>query len=320
MHDESDLSGLIQELGTLTTEAFDPQRADLDLMSTSDLVRAMNSEDARVPAAVAERSAEIVDAVDGIAARMRAGGRLFYLGAGTAGRIGVLDASECPPTFGTDPSLIVGLIAGGDGAIHTAVEGAEDDHTAAGLELDALGLTSADIVVGVSASGRTPYVVGGLAAANAAQALTIAVACNRPSVIGTVADIAIEVVVGPEFVAGSTRLKAGTAQKLVLNMLTTLSMVRLGKTYRGVMVDLQATNAKLRARSIRTVATMAGVSLDDAAAALDATGGAVKRAILVLLTGLAPGAAPAALDAADGMLRVAVASAERVRASEQSTP
>jgi len=307
VHDAPDLAGLITELGTLTTEDFDPERRDLDLMSTGELVVAMNAEDARVAAAVAERTPEITAAVDAIVERMRRGGRLVYLGAGTAGRMGVLDASECPPTFGTDPSLILGLIAGGPAAIHTAVEGAEDDLDAAGDELRELGLTPADTVVGISASGRTPYVVGGLTAARSVGALTIALACNAPSAIGAVADIAIEVVVGAEFVAGSTRLKAGTAQKLVLNMLTTLSMIRLGKTYRGVMVDLQATNEKLRARSIRTVAAMTGASIEDSAEALDRTGGVVKRAILVLSTGIAADAAPAALDAADGMLGRAIA-------------
>lgn len=312
MHDDiagtatPDLTGLIAELGTLTTEYVDPDRGDLALLSTSDLVAAMNAEDARVAGAVATQSAAIAAAVDGIVERLRRGGRMIYLGAGTAGRMGVLDASECPPTFGTDPSLIIGLVAGGASAIHTAVEGAEDDVDAAGRELRALALGPEDVVIGVSASGRTPYVVGALTAARATGSLTIAVACNSPSVIGAVADIPIEVVVGPEFVAGSTRLKAGTAQKLVLNMLTTLSMIRLGKTYRGVMVDLQATNDKLRARSIRTVAMMTGASLGEAAGALDATRGAVKQAILVLSTGVAPEAAPAALLAAEGMLGRAI--------------
>jgi N-acetylmuramic acid 6-phosphate etherase len=307
---DTDLTGLVDELGTLTTEQFDPDRRDLDLMSTRELVVAMNAEDARVADAVAEQAAPIAHAVDGIVERLRRGGRLIYLGAGTAGRLGVLDASECPPTFGTDPSLIIGLVAGGSSAIHTAVEGAEDDLDAARFELSELGLTPEDVVVGVSASGRTPYVVGGLTAAGAIGSLTIAVACNSPSAIGRVSDIPIEVIVGPEFVAGSTRLKAGTAQKLVLNMLTTLSMIRLGKTYRGVMVDLQATNEKLRARSIRTVAVMAGASLADAAAALERTGGAVKQAILVLRAGITPEAAATALDAAGGMLAHAL---ERTR-------
>jgi len=306
VHDKSRLTGLITELSTLTTEAFDPDRSDLDLMSTNELVVAMNGEDARVPIAVAARSTEIAAAVNGIVDRMRRGGRLIYIGAGTAGRMGVLDASECPPTFGTDPSLIIGLIAGGSSAIHTAVEGAEDDLAASRIQLADLGLTADDVVVGVSASGRTPYVIGGLLAAREAGALSIAVACNSPSAIGAVADIPIEVVVGPEFIAGSTRLKSGTAQKLVLNMLSTLSMVRLGKTYRGVMVDLKATNEKLRARSIRTVASMTSADLDTAAAALDRADGVVKRAILSLSTGITPDEATAALDAADGMLSRAI--------------
>ena len=308
---DSGLTSLIAELGTLTTEHFDPERSDLDLMSTSELVVAMNAEDARVAAAVAEQSDAIASAVDGIVERLRRGGRIIYLGAGTAGRMGVLDASECPPTFGTDPSLIIGLVAGGASAIHTAVEGSEDDLDAAGLELRALALAPEDVVVGVSASGRTPYVIGGLRAARETGSLAIAVACNPRSAIGAVSDISIEVIVGPEFIAGSTRLKAGTAQKLVLNMLTTLSMVRLGKTYRGVMVDLQATNEKLRARSIRTVAVMSGASLTDAAATLDRTDGAVKQAILMLSTGMSPEAAHTALEAADGMLAHAIEQARR---------
>ena len=307
MHDAPALTDLITELGTLTTEHFDPDRGDLDLISTQQLVAAMNAEDARVAAAVADRSIEITAAVDAIVDRMRRGGRLIYLGAGTAGRMGVLDASECPPTFGTDPSLIIGLIAGGASAIHTAVEGAEDDLDAAGIELADLGLDADDVVVGVSASGRTPYVIGGLTAARARGALTIAVACNAPSAIGAVADIPIEVVVGPEFVAGSTRLKAGTAQKLVLNMLTTPSLIRLGQTYRGVRGGLRATNETLRARSIRTVAVMADATLDAAADALDRTDGAVKQAILVLSTGIPAEAAAAAIAAADGMLARAIA-------------
>lgn len=299
---------LIDELAGLTTERAG-ERGDLAALSTDELVLAMNAEDRLVPAAVGDHAQEIARAVDGIVERMRRGGRLFYLGAGTAGRIGVLDASECPPTFGTDPSLIVGLIAGGPSAIHTAVEGAEDDDEAAASELAAHALAPEDIVVGISASGRSPYVVGGLDHARRVGALTIAVASNSPSAIGAVADLAIEVVVGPEFVAGSTRLKSGTAQKLVVNMLTTLSMIKLGKTYQGVMVDLQATNRKLRARSVRTVMALAEVDADTAEQALASVAGSVKQAILVLRGGVAPADAPAVLDAADGMLGVAIAAA-----------
>lgn len=306
-NDQARLATLLDVLSTLGTEASTIERGDLDLLDTTELVQRMNAEDHRVPAAVGERSAEIAAAVDGITERFRRGGRLIYLGAGTAGRVGVLDASECPPTFGTDPSMVVGLIAGGETAIRAAVENAEDDDTAAAASLRELGLTERDTVVGISASGRTPYVVGGLDFARGLGALTVAIASNPASEIGAVADIAIEVVTGPEFISGSTRLKSGTAQKLVVNMLTTLSMIKLGKTHRGVMVDLLATNEKLHARSIRTVTELTGAGLDDASAALDAAGGSVKLAILMISTGASADSAAQALQEADGILRLAIA-------------
>lgn len=305
-NDDTRLHSLLEVLSTLDTEASTTERGDLDLLDTAELVRRMNGEDRRVPSAVAERSAEIAAAVDGITARFRRGGRLIYIGAGTAGRVGVLDASECPPTFGTDPSMVVGLIAGGETAIRAAVENAEDDDEAAAASLREIGLTADDTVVGISASGRTPYVVGGLGFARATGALTVAIASNAASEIGAIADIAIEVVTGPEFISGSTRLKSGTAQKLVVNMLTTLSMIKLGKTHRGVMVDLLATNEKLHARSIRTVTQLTGVSVDDAAAALSDADGSVKLAILMLSTGASAETAADALRDADGILRVAI--------------
>jgi N-acetylmuramic acid 6-phosphate etherase len=297
---------LLDELATLTTESVDPRRGDLDELSTAELVRAMNAGDREVPDVVASQSAAIAAAVDGIVERMRRGGRLIYIGAGTAGRIGVLDASECPPTFGTDPSLVVGIIAGGPAAIQAAVESSEDDPQAAAGPLAGLGLQPVDTVVGISASGRTPYVVGGLDFARGVGAFTIAIASNAGSPIGALADVPIDVVVGPEFIAGSTRLKSGTAQKLVVNMLSTLTMVRLGKTYQGVMVDLQATNEKLHARSLRTVMMLTGSSAAAATSALEACRGSVKQAILVLRTGIPPEQAPALLDQAQGQLRVAI--------------
>jgi N-acetylmuramic acid 6-phosphate etherase len=306
-NDDLRLTELLDELSRLGTEASTTERGDLDLLGTLDLVRAMNAEDRRVPDAVEACSAEIAAAVDGITARFRRGGRLIYIGAGTAGRVGVLDASECPPTFGTDPSMVVGLIAGGETAIRSAVENAEDDSDAAERSLRDLGLTERDTVVGLSASGRTPYVVGGLRYARRIGALTVAIASNQHSAIGAEADIAIEVITGPEFISGSTRLKSGTAQKLVVNMLTTLSMIKLGKTYRGVMVDLEATNEKLRARSIRTVSQLAGVGVDDASYALAAAHGSVKLALLMLATAADADAAASALDSADGILREAIA-------------
>lgn len=306
MPNDNRLTALLETLSTLSTEASATERGDLDLLSTSELVSMMNREDHRVPDAVAECSAEVAAAVDGITARFRRGGRLIYIGAGTAGRIGVLDASECPPTFGTDPSMVVGLIAGGDRAIVAAVENAEDDDQAAETSLRELELTDRDTVVGISASGRTPYVRAGLQFAREVGALTVAIASNAASEIGEVAQIAIEVVTGPEFLSGSTRLKSGTAQKLVVNMLTTLSMIKIGKTYRGVMVDLRATNEKLRARSIRTVMQLAGVDVDDAARTLEAAGGSVKLALLMLTTGATADASAAALEAEDGVLRAAI--------------
>jgi N-acetylmuramic acid 6-phosphate etherase len=290
----------------LTTESTDPDRGDLDELTTAELVAAMNTTDSAVPGIVMGQAAAIALAIDGIVERMRRGGRLIYIGAGTAGRIGILDASECPPTFGTDPSLVVGLIAGGPAAIQAAVELSEDDPEAAGQALADLGLRSVDTVVGISASGRTPYVMGGLDFARSAGAFTVAIACNAQSAISALASVAIEVVVGPEFIAGSTRLKSGTAQKLVINMLSTLTMVRLGKTYRGVMVDLQATNEKLHARSLRTVMTLTGTPAAVARRALEECQGSVKQAVLVLRTGISPAQAPALLERAQGQLRTAI--------------
>ena len=304
--DSTRLAELLDELSSLGTEASTTERGDLDLLATAELVRRMNAEDQRVPLAVAERADEIARAVDGITARFRREGRLIYIGAGTAGRVGVLDASECPPTFGTDPSMVVGLIAGGETAIRAAVENAEDDAEAAEESLRALTLTERDTVVGISASGRTPYVVGGLDYARGIGALTVAIASNADSAIGAAAEIAIEVVTGAEFISGSTRLKAGTAQKLVVNMLTTLSMIKLGKTYRGVMVDLLATNEKLHARSVRTVSQLAGVGVDEASAALRAADGSVKLALLILASGADAQRATLALTQADGILREAI--------------
>jgi N-acetylmuramic acid 6-phosphate etherase len=306
-NDDVRLTALLSVLESLDTEASTTERGDLDLLDTAELIRRMNAEDRRVPAAVAERATEIASAIDGIAERFRRGGRLIYIGAGTAGRIGVLDASECPPTFGTDPSMVVGLIAGGETAIRSAVENAEDDDEAAAASLRDLDLSASDTVVGISASGRTPYVVGGLDYARGLGALTVAIASNAGSAIGAAAEIAIEVVTGPEFISGSTRLKAGTAQKLVVNMLTTLSMIKLGKTYRGVMVDLLATNEKLHARSIRTVSQLAGVGVGEASVALRAADGSVKLALLMLAADASPEAAASALVDADGILRDAIA-------------
>ncbi|MEV5240995.1 N-acetylmuramic acid 6-phosphate etherase [Streptomyces cinnamoneus] len=303
------IAALRAQLATLTTEAFRPELADIDQLSTHDIAAIMNAEDATVAGAVAGRLPEIAAAIDATAARMARGGRLLYAGAGTAGRLGVLDASECPPTFNTDPAQVVGLIAGGPGALVAAVEGAEDSAALAAADLDALKVGPDDTVVGVSASGRTPYAIGAVRHARAAGALTIGLACNAGSELGAAAEHAVEVVVGPELLTGSTRLKAGTAQKLVLNMLSTITMIRLGKTYGNLMVDVRASNEKLRARSRRIVALATGAADGDVEDALAATDGEVKNAILVLLGDVDGPTAARLLDASHGHLRAALRAA-----------
>ncbi|MGW1745582.1 N-acetylmuramic acid 6-phosphate etherase [Streptomyces sp. NPDC002092] len=299
------------ELESLTTEAFRPELADIDRLPTLDIARLMNGEDATVPAAVARQLPAIAAAIDAVAERMARGGRLLYAGAGTAGRLGVLDASECPPTFNTDPEQVVGLIAGGPDAMVTSVEGAEDSAELARNDLDALRLLAADTVVGVSASGRTPYAIAAVRHARELGALTIGLACNADSALAAAAEHGIEVVVGPELLTGSTRLKAGTAQKLVLNMLSTITMIRLGKTYGNLMVDVRASNEKLRARSRRIVALATGASDDEIERALAATDGEVKNAILTLLAGVDGPTAARLLEDSDGHLRAALAAATR---------
>jgi N-acetylmuramic acid 6-phosphate etherase len=303
MHHHDDLR---EELKHLATEATDSSLDDIDLVSTLEAAQRMNALDRSVPAAVEPCLPAIALAADSIAAAFRRGGRLVYVGAGTPGRLGVLDASECPPTFGTDPSQVVGVIAGGPVALTTAVEGAEDDEAAAVRDLDALGLTADDVVVGISASGRTPYVIAAILEARRRSALSVSVACNPDSAAGREADIAIDVVVGPEFIAGSTRLKAGTAQKLVLNMLTTLAMVRCNKTYGNRMVDVRATNEKLVARSFSLVQDVTGAASSEVAAALDAADGEVKTAIAMILSGSSAASVRAQLAAADGSLRAVI--------------
>ncbi|MFE9498989.1 N-acetylmuramic acid 6-phosphate etherase [Streptomyces collinus] len=300
---------LRSELESLTTEAFRPDLAEIDRLSTLDIARLMNGEDAGVPAAVAARLPQIAAAIDAVAARMSRGGRLVYAGAGTAGRLGVLDASECPPTFNTDPAQVVGLIAGGPQAMVTSVEGAEDSRELARRDLTALGLGPDDTVVGISASGRTPYAIGAVEQARALGALTVGLACNEHSALAAAAEHGIEVVVGPELITGSTRLKAGTAQKLVLNMLSTITMVRLGKTYGNLMVDVRASNDKLRARSRRIVALATGAPDEEIEKALTESGGEVKNAILALLTGVDGPTATRLLEDSGGHLRAALAAA-----------
>ncbi|MEV4787937.1 N-acetylmuramic acid 6-phosphate etherase [Streptomyces tuirus] len=295
------------ELESLTTEAFRPELADIDRLPTLDIARLMNGEDATVAGAVAARLPGIAAAIDAVAERMARGGRLVYAGAGTAGRLGILDASECPPTFNTDPSRVVGLIAGGPDAVVTSVEGAEDSRDLARTDLEALALTPDDTVVGISASGRTPYAVGAVEHARARGCLTIGLACNPGSPLAAAADHGIEIVVGPELLTGSTRLKSGTAQKLVLNMISTITMIRLGKTYGNLMVDVRASNDKLRARSHRIVALATGAGDKEIEEALTATDGEVKNAILTILAGVDGPTAARLLEESGGHLRAALA-------------
>jgi N-acetylmuramic acid 6-phosphate etherase len=296
-------AGLPDALAELDTERVDPRYASIDRASVAELASLMNEADATVPLAVRAALPQIVPAIEAVAQRMRGGGRLLYVGAGTPGRLGVLDASECPPTFGTPPDLVRGLIAGGEPAVFTAQEGVEDDADAGRAVIAADGVGPADSVVGVTASGRTPYVLAAIGEARARGALTVGLSCNAGTALSAAAEHAIEVVVGPEVVAGSTRLKAGTAQKLVLNMFSTIAMVRLGKTYGNLMVDLGATNAKLRERAVRMVRTVTGASRERAEEALEASGMRVKLAILRLERGLDADEASARLAAAGGRLR-----------------
>jgi N-acetylmuramic acid 6-phosphate etherase len=290
-------------LDGLETERVDPRYASIDRASVTELASLMNEADASVPAAVRAALPQIVPAIEAVAQRMRDGGRLLYVGAGTPGRLGVLDASECPPTFSTPPGLVRGLIAGGDAAMFAAQEGVEDNADAGRDAITTEGVGPADSVVGITASGRTPYVLAAIEEARRRGALTVGLSCNAGTALSAASEHGIEVVVGPEVVAGSTRLKAGTAQKLVLNMFSTIAMVQLGKTYGNLMVDLGATNAKLRERAIRMVRAVTGASRERAEEALEASGMRVKLAILHLELGLDAAEAEDRLAAAGGRLR-----------------
>jgi N-acetylmuramic acid 6-phosphate etherase len=303
-------SELRAQLETLTTEAFRSELSEIDQLPTLEIAKIMQGEDATVPGSVAAQLPQIAAAIDATAERMARGGRLIYAGAGTAGRLGVLDASECPPTFNTDPSDVLGLIAGGPAAMNTSVEGAEDSKELAAADLDGLRLSADDTVVGISASGRTPYAVGAVEHARRTYgALTIGLSCNAGSPLGDAAELRIEVVVGPELLTGSTRLKAGTAQKLVLNMLSTITMIRLGKTYGNLMVDVRASNDKLRARSRRIVALATGAADETIEAALTQADDEVKNAILIVLAGVDGRTAARLLADAHGHLRAAIRAA-----------
>jgi N-acetylmuramic acid 6-phosphate etherase len=288
------------------TERRESRHADLDLLSTRELVELINDEDARVAPAVGEAAASLAAAIDAIVERLRRGGRLVYVGAGSSGRLAVVDAAECEPTFGLAEGRVVAIIAGGATAKATAQEAAEDDADAGADDLAQAGVGADDAVVALSASGSTPYVLGAARAAVAAGALTVAVTCADDSPLAELTEYAVVTSVGPEVIAGSTRMKAGTAQKLVLNTISTVSMVRLGKTYGNLMVDVVAGNAKLRARARRAVELATEVSEAEIDAALAAAGGDAKVAIVSLLTGLDANAARQRLEAAGGAVRTAL--------------
>ena len=291
------------DLAKLTTESRNPRTMNLDEMSPLQLVSVMNQEDLHVVSAVKAVLPQVATAVQWAKEALEAGGRLIYFGAGTSGRLGVLDAVECPPTFGVSSDVVVGLIAGGERAFVRAVEGAEDDPELCKKELLAINLKESDLAVGLAASGRTPYVIGGLRYAKEIGCRTVAIACNKDSAIGKEADLAIEPTPGPEVLTGSTRLKAGTAQKMILNMISTGSMVGIGKAYQNLMVDVQQTNNKLvvRAQNITMAAT--GCTRDEAAAALHEANGSAKVAIVMLLTKVSAKEAQNQLDAAQGHVR-----------------
>ena len=288
---------------TLKTERDNPASANIDQMSTLDAVSLINREDAKVAAAVREALPQVAAAVDIIAAAIARGGRLIYLGAGTSGRLGVLDAVECAPTFSVGPDLVQGVIAGGVGALTNSIEGAEDKPDGAQGDLAARGLTEADVVCGIAASGRTPYVIGGLEYAKALGAKTIAIACNAGSAIGDIADVAIWVEVGPEIIAGSTRMKAGTAQKLILNMLSTAAMIRLGKVYGNLMVDVKVSNRKLAERACRLVMRLAEVDDEGARELLARANNEVKPAVVMSRLAVDFAEARRLLAKTDGRLR-----------------
>lgn len=294
-------------LGSLISESRNPETMNLDEMSTLELVTCFNHQDRKVPEAISLVLPAITQAVDHAAASLTAGGRLIYLGAGTSGRLGVLDASECPPTFGVPHGVVVGLIAGGPGAMLKAVEGAEDDENLGIEDLKNLNLTAKDTVVGLAASGRTPYVIGALRYATTLGCATVAISCNPDSPIAREANIAISPVVGPEALTGSTRLKSGTAQKLVLNMISTGAMVKTGKVYQNLMVDVKATNVKLVDRACRIVVEATGAERTAAEQALAQTDFEVKPAILMLLAGIDAHQAQARLTRHNGFLRLALA-------------
>ena len=297
---------LLQTLSTLITEQRNPNSMHVDSLSALEIVRLMNEEDKQVPLAIEKCLPQIAQAVECIVAAFQQGGRLVYIGAGTSGRLGVLDASECPPTFGVSPEMVKGIIAGGERALRHPIEGAEDSKAQAVVDLQTIQFSSKDVLVGIAASGRTPYVIGALEYAKSLGSVTVSIASNPNSAMANIVDIAIDTVVGPEVLTGSSRLKSGTAQKLVLNMLTTASMILMGKCYQNLMVDVQASNEKLKARAIRIV--MQATDCDKALAeeTLKQADQNAKLAIMMILSGLDRAQAEALLEKHQGKLQLAL--------------
>lgn len=297
---------LLQTLSTLITEQRNPNSMHVDSLSALEIVQLMNQEDKQVPLAIEKCLPQIAQAIECIVAAFQQGGRLVYIGAGTSGRLGVLDASECPPTFGVSPEMVKGIIAGGERALRHPIEGAEDSKTHAVVDLQTIQFSSKDVLVGIAASGRTPYVIGALEYAKSLGSVTVSIASNPNSAMANIVDIAIDTVVGPEVLTGSSRLKSGTAQKLVLNMLTTASMILMGKCYQNLMVDVQASNEKLKARAIRIV--MQATDCDKALAeeTLKQADQNAKLAIMMILSGLDRAQAEALLEKHHGKLQLAL--------------
>ena len=297
---------LLQTLSTLITEQRNPNSKHVDSLSALEIVQLMNEEDKQVPLAIEKCLPQIAQAVECIVAAFQQGGRLVYIGAGTSGRLGVLDASECPPTFGVSPEMVKGIIAGGERALRHPIEGAEDSKSQAVVDLQTIQFSSKDVLVGIAASGRTPYVIGALEYAKSLGSVTVSIASNPNSAMANIVDIAIDTVVGPEVLTGSSRLKSGTAQKLVLNMLTTASMILMGKCYQNLMVDVQASNEKLKARAIRIV--MQATDCDKALAeeTLKQADQNAKLAIMMILSGLDRSQAEALLEKHQGKLQLAL--------------
>lgn len=297
---------LLQTLSTLITEQRNPNSMHVDSLSALEIVQLMNEEDKQVPLAIEKCLPQIAQAVECIVAAFQQGGRLVYIGAGTSGRLGVLDASECPPTFGVSPEMVKGIIAGGERALRHPIEGAEDSKAQAVVDLQTIQFSSKDVLVGIAASGRTPYVIGALEYAKRLGSVTVSIASNPNSAMSNIVDIDIDTVVGPEVLTGSSRLKSGTAQKLVLNMLTTASMILMGKCYQNLMVDVQASNEKLKARAIRIVMQATDCNKALAEETLKQADQNAKLAIMMILSGLDRAQAEALLEKHQGKLQLAL--------------